>query len=159
MTLKKIFEVKLSWKFSFLKIYVMGSTQVDFLDIVHVKVGFFAVLKMCVRVCLGKFVWSTLFVQCEVFLVCTQNFWKIERIWWKCQHNEICGHISTFICLDKILQYQEKGYFWSRMCTKRMWNVLKLHFKKVLSNMSFTVVPKKGLFFLSLWGYFVMLTI
>ena len=47
-----------------MKIYVMGSTQVDFLDIVHVKVGFFAVLKMCVRARLGKFVWSTLFVQC-----------------------------------------------------------------------------------------------
>ena len=60
----KNFEVKFSWKFSFLKIYVMGSTQVDFLDIVHVKVGFFAVLKMCVRARLGKFVWSTLFVQC-----------------------------------------------------------------------------------------------
>ena len=43
----------------------MGSTQVDFLDIVHVKVGFFAVLKMSVTARLGKFVWSTLFVQCD----------------------------------------------------------------------------------------------
>ena len=42
----------------------MGRTQVDFLDIVHVTVGFFAVLKMCVRERLGKFVRSTLFVQC-----------------------------------------------------------------------------------------------
>ena len=53
---------------SFLKFYVMGSPQVDLLDIVHVKVGFFAVLKMCVRARLGKFVWSTLFVQCVLFL-------------------------------------------------------------------------------------------
>ena len=43
-------------KIMFFEIYIIGSTQVDFLDIVHVKVGFFAVLKMCVRVCLGKFV-------------------------------------------------------------------------------------------------------
>ena len=49
---------------SFLKFYVMGSPQIDLLDIVHVKVGFFAVLKMCIREPLGKFVRSTLFVQC-----------------------------------------------------------------------------------------------
>ena len=55
------------WKFSFLKIYVIGSTQVDLLDIVHVKVGFFAVLKMCIRARLGKFIWSTLFAQCDLF--------------------------------------------------------------------------------------------
>ena len=39
----------------FLKFYVMGSPQVDLLDIVHVKLGFFAVLKMCIRGPLGKF--------------------------------------------------------------------------------------------------------
>ena len=50
---------------SFLKLYVMGSPQIDLLDIVQVKVGFFAVLKMCIRGPLGKFVWSTLFEQCE----------------------------------------------------------------------------------------------
>ena len=43
----------------------MGSTQVDLLDIVHVKVWFLAALKMCIRAGLGKFAWSTLFVQCE----------------------------------------------------------------------------------------------
>ena len=64
LTLKIFFGVKFLWKFSFLKIYVMGSTQVDLLDIVHVKVGFFAVLKMCIRAHLGIFVWSTVFVQC-----------------------------------------------------------------------------------------------
>ena len=41
---------------SFLKLYVMGSPQIDLLDIVQVKVGFFAVLKMCIRGPLGKFV-------------------------------------------------------------------------------------------------------
>ena len=40
---------------SFLKLYVMGSPQIDLLDIVHVKLGFFAVLKMCIRGPLGKF--------------------------------------------------------------------------------------------------------
>ena len=39
----------------FFKIYVMGSTQVDLLDIVHVKVWFLAALKMCIRAGLGKF--------------------------------------------------------------------------------------------------------
>ena len=33
-----------------MNIYVMGITQVDLLDIVQVKVGFFAVLKMCIGV-------------------------------------------------------------------------------------------------------------
>ena len=42
----------------------MGSTQVDLLDIVHVKVWFLVALKMCIRAGLGKFAWSTLFVQC-----------------------------------------------------------------------------------------------
>ena len=47
-------------KFSFLKIYVMGSTQGYLLDIVW----FFAALKMCIIARLEKFVWSALFVQC-----------------------------------------------------------------------------------------------
>ena len=51
---------------SLLKFYVMGSPQIDLLDIVHVKVGFFAVLKMCIRGPLGKFVFGTLFVQCAL---------------------------------------------------------------------------------------------
>ena len=34
----------------------MGSTQVDLLDIVHMKVGFFAALKMCIKARLEKFV-------------------------------------------------------------------------------------------------------
>ena len=40
----------------FMKIYVMDSSQADLLDIVHVKVGFFAALKMCIRAFLEKFV-------------------------------------------------------------------------------------------------------
>ena len=84
---------------SFLKFYVMGSPQVDLLDIVHVKVGFFAVLKMCIRGPLGKFVWSTLFEHCGchygynlVFTpwlklgnVGTQSFtnnWKNLELWY-----------------------------------------------------------------------------
>ena len=54
-----------------MNIYVMGITQVDLLDIVQVKVGFFAVLKMCIGVIgvhLEKFVWSALFVQCAPVL-------------------------------------------------------------------------------------------
>ena len=51
----KLFGMSLLKKFSFLKIYVMGSTQVDLLDIVHVKVWFLAALKMCIRAGLGKF--------------------------------------------------------------------------------------------------------
>ena len=49
---------------SFLKFYVMGSPQIHLLDIVHVKAELFAVLKMCIRGPLGKFVCGTLFVQC-----------------------------------------------------------------------------------------------
>ena len=41
---------------SFLKFCVMGSPKIDLLDIVHLKVGFFVVLKMCIRGPLGKFV-------------------------------------------------------------------------------------------------------
>ena len=54
-------------KFCFLKIYEMGSTQGDFLDIAHVKVDNFAVLEMYIKARLEKFVWSTLFVQCESY--------------------------------------------------------------------------------------------
>ena len=67
--------VEFLWKFSFLKIYVIGSTQIDLLGIFHVKVGFFAVLKMCIRAHLGKFAWSTLFVQCEIScLICDRKY-------------------------------------------------------------------------------------
>ena len=44
----------------------MGSTQGDLWDIVHVKVGFFAVPILCIRAFLEKFVWSTCLVQCDV---------------------------------------------------------------------------------------------
>ena len=44
--------------------YVMGSTQVYLLNIVRMKVGIFAALKMCIRARLEKFVWSTLFAEC-----------------------------------------------------------------------------------------------
>ena len=43
----------------------MGSTQGDFLDIAHVKVENFAVQEMYIKARLEKFVWSTLFVQCD----------------------------------------------------------------------------------------------
>ena len=93
---ENFFEVNFLWKFSFLKIYVMGSTQVDLLDIVHAKVGFFAALKMCIRAHLGKFVWSTLFVQCgELSIALTGSVIvqcklyarskKIDIIFSKCQ--------------------------------------------------------------------------
>ena len=56
-----------------MKIYVMDSTQVDLLDIVYVKVWFFAALKIFkIRAGLGKFAWSTLFVQCKVLSIQVQ---------------------------------------------------------------------------------------
>ena len=45
----------------------MGNTQGDFLDIAHVKVDNFAVLEMYIKARLEKFVWNTLFVQCESY--------------------------------------------------------------------------------------------
>ena len=49
---------------SFLKFYVMGSTQVDLYGIAHVKVDFISLQKMYVIPRLGRFVWTTRFVQC-----------------------------------------------------------------------------------------------
>ena len=49
---------------SFLKFYVMGSPQIDLYDIAHVKVDFIALQKMYVIPMLGRFVWTTSFVQC-----------------------------------------------------------------------------------------------
>ena len=49
---------------SFLKFYVMTSTQVDLFGIYHVKVHFIAHQKMYVIPMLGRFVWTTSFVQC-----------------------------------------------------------------------------------------------
>ena len=54
----------------------MNSTQFDLLDIVHVKVGFFAGLKMGIIARLEKFVWSTLFAQCVFPMI----FLGIENI-------------------------------------------------------------------------------
>ena len=54
----------------------MNSTQVDLLDIVHVKVGFFTGLKMGIIARLEKFVWSTLFAQCVFPMI----FLGIENI-------------------------------------------------------------------------------
>ena len=41
---------------SFLKFYVMIRTEIDLYGIVHVKVDFIPVLKMCVLPILGRFV-------------------------------------------------------------------------------------------------------
>ena len=45
---------------SFLKFYVMISTQVDLFGIYHVKVHFIAHQKMYVIPMLGRFVWTTI---------------------------------------------------------------------------------------------------
>ena len=46
---------------SFLKIYIMMRTEIDLYGIVHVKVDFIPVLKMCVLPILGRFVWTAIF--------------------------------------------------------------------------------------------------
>ena len=43
----------------------MGSTQIDFFGICHVKVWFIVVLKMYLTPPIGRFVWTIWFVQCE----------------------------------------------------------------------------------------------
>ena len=45
----------------------MGSPRIDLFGIVHVKVNFIPDLKMWVSAMLGKFVWTTSFVQCDYF--------------------------------------------------------------------------------------------
>ena len=50
---------------SFLKFYVMRSTQVDLFGIAHVKVDFILYQKMYVMPRIGRFVWTTCFVQCD----------------------------------------------------------------------------------------------
>ena len=52
---------------SFLKFYVMRSTGIDLYGIAHVKVDYIPVLKMCVLLLLGRFVWTTIFAQCVKF--------------------------------------------------------------------------------------------
>ena len=54
---------------SFLKFYVMSSPGIDLYGIAHVKVDFFPLQKMDVIPLLGRFVWTTSFVQCGVLLV------------------------------------------------------------------------------------------
>ena len=51
---------------SFLKFYVMGRTEIDLFGIAHVKVEFIPVLKIYTIPILGRFVWSTNFVQCDI---------------------------------------------------------------------------------------------
>ena len=57
--------MKIAVQNSFLKFYVMISTQVDLFGICHVKIHFIAHQKMYVMPRLGSFVWTTFFVQCE----------------------------------------------------------------------------------------------
>ena len=49
---------------SFLKFYVMRSPGIDLYGIAHVKVDFIPLQKMYVIPILGRFVWTTSFVQC-----------------------------------------------------------------------------------------------
>ena len=56
--------IKTAVQDSFLKFYFMISTGIDLYAIAHVKVDFIPVLKMWVLPILGRFVWSTYFVQC-----------------------------------------------------------------------------------------------
>ena len=51
---------------SFLRFYVMGSTEIDLFGIAHVKVEDKPVLKIYAISILGRFVWSTYFVQCGI---------------------------------------------------------------------------------------------
>ena len=52
---------------SFLKFYVMTSPGIDLYGIAHVKVDFIPLQKMYVILILGRFVWTTNFVQCDPF--------------------------------------------------------------------------------------------
>ena len=49
---------------SFLKFYVMRSPGIDLYGIAHVKVDFIPLQKMYVIPILGRFVWTSSFVQC-----------------------------------------------------------------------------------------------
>ena len=53
---------------SFLKFYVMRSPGIDLYGIAHVKVDFIPLQKMYVIPILGRFVWTTSFVQCVTSL-------------------------------------------------------------------------------------------
>ena len=59
---------------SFLKFYVMGSTQVDLYGIAHVKVDFIPLQKMYVIPRLGGFVWTTMWA------VLSQKIWKYKIV-------------------------------------------------------------------------------
>ena len=50
---------------SFLKFYVMSSPGIDLYGIPHVKADFIPLQKMYVIQILGRFVWTTNFVQCD----------------------------------------------------------------------------------------------
>ena len=49
---------------SFLRFYVMSSPQIDLYGIAHVKVDIIPLQKMYVIPMLGRFVWTTNFVEC-----------------------------------------------------------------------------------------------
>ena len=54
------------WKFGFLNFYVMCPTEIDLYGIAHVKVDIIPRQKIHVIPILGRFVWTTSFVQCGV---------------------------------------------------------------------------------------------
>ena len=75
----------------------MTSTGIDLYGIAHVKVDFIPVLKMCVIRILGKFVWTTSFVQCgeggqKSTKFCQRSLWIPP----------IAKHLSSSVYLVKL---------------------------------------------------------
>ena len=64
---------------SFLKFYVMTSPEIDLYGIAHVKVDFIPLQKMYVIPILGRFVWTTYFVQCAAL---SQRSQRLIGFWW-----------------------------------------------------------------------------
>ena len=81
----------ITWDTGFLKFYVMGATGIDFVDIVHVKVGVIAHQKIYLGVpCLmgGNFVWDLRFEQCD-WGAQLLEFFSVEAIEWSLSLPEI----------------------------------------------------------------------
>ena len=56
----------------------MSPTEINLFDIVHVKVDFILLQKMYVILSLGRFIWTSHFVQCAYVAFNFGNFWTNE---------------------------------------------------------------------------------
>ena len=104
---------------SFLKFYVMRSPGIDLYGIAHVKVDFIPLQKMYVIPILGRFVWTTSFVQC-VFRIQFRSKINLKVAWYLSQFAKMFRRHQKFT-LSKFKMATKDATLWTfEFCPNNM---------------------------------------